>query len=249
MISDLLGCIPDVVIPGIEACLCRIDEVKCIPPSPRIIETLIEYSWNDPDAYRCILEQLHSKGYLWDEWACVAAAKVGDVEILKYLHENGCPWDHRVMMAASEKGHLECLRYLHENSCPTSGGIIRMAIEGSSRDPPRYLECVKYLHKAGYRWDEWCCITAARVRNVEILRYLHENECSLSYRVTTIAYEVRSIECLEYLYNAGCEWEDSVYEIMLANRTVYPFIDDREVKIVHTTPSNMKQSQYTCLIL
>ena len=81
----------------------------------------------------------------------------------------------------------------------SSSTIMRIAIDIS-------LDAVKMLHHQGWKWDEYCCQSAA-VADVNILRYLHEHGCSWDYFTPVAAitaYRGLNMESLRYAMENGC---------------------------------------------
>jgi hypothetical protein len=71
-----------------------------------------------------------------------------------------------------------------------------------------HLECLKYLHENGCKWDEFTCAYAAKNGHLECLRYAHENGCKWNRMTCRDAAENGHLECLRYAHENGCEWDE-----------------------------------------
>jgi choline dehydrogenase-like flavoprotein len=68
------------------------------------------------------------------------------------------------------------------------------------------LECLKYAHENGCEWDDDTCTYAARNGHLECLKYAHENGCKWNTDTCAYAAENGNLECLKYAHENGCEW-------------------------------------------
>lgn len=114
------------------------------------------------------LQILHEHRYPWDAFACIAAARSGNLECLRYAHQmgcsepgnvsnvvvnvgcfphmythHGCSWTREVCTEAAKHGHLECLIYAHEHGCAWNWEATWYA---KARG---HTHCVKYLKANG----------------------------------------------------------------------------------------------------
>jgi len=71
----------------------------------------------------------------------------------------------------------------------------------------KYLECLKYAIKNGYKWDEKIYSDTALNGHLECLKYAHENGCEW-YSDTCDAALNGHLECLKYAHKNGCSWDE-----------------------------------------
>ena len=69
------------------------------------------------------------------------------------------------------------------------------------------LECLKYAHEHGCRWDSWTCGFNAEAGSLECLEYAHTHGCPWDEATCTKAAISGSLECLEYAHTHGCPWD------------------------------------------
>jgi hypothetical protein len=72
-----------------------------------------------------MLKWLRADGYLWDELTCEYAARGGQLETLRWLRANGCRWDKWTCARAAKGGQVEMLKWLRANGCPWDARVCR----------------------------------------------------------------------------------------------------------------------------
>jgi hypothetical protein len=80
----------------------------------------------------------------------------------------------------------------------------------------KQLDCLKYLHENGCKWDDTCWY-ASFEGNLECLKYAHENGCKLDEVICITAAGTGNLECLKYAHENGCKWRGSVCHIAAVN--------------------------------
>ena len=75
-----------------------------------------------------------------------------------------------IMDSGCQVGSLEMIKYAHVNIDDNLCSINIPVKYG-------YLDCVKYLHENGYRWNKYSCKAASKNGHLEVIKYLHENRC------------------------------------------------------------------------
>ena len=69
-----------------------------------------------------------------------------------------------------------------------------------------HLECLRYAHEQGCRWDEWIAAYASGEGHLECLRYTHEQGCPWDEETCRWASMRGHLECLRYAHEHGCPW-------------------------------------------
>ena len=69
-----------------------------------------------------------------------------------------------------------------------------------------YLNCLKYLHENGCRWDSTTCSTAALNGHLDCLKYAHENGCSWDSDTCWSAAFKGHLDCLKYAIENDCPY-------------------------------------------
>ena len=67
-----------------------------------------------------------------------------------------------------------------------------------------HLDCLKYAHEKGCRWDEKTCENAALNGHLECLQYAHDNGCPWDEKPCTYAELFGHKKCLGYVHENGC---------------------------------------------
>lgn len=62
-----------------------------------------------------------------------------------------------------------------------------------------HLECLKFAHEHGYKWDEWTCYYAAYNGHIECLKYAHINGCEWNKIICMNASRNIHVECFDYI--------------------------------------------------
>ena len=101
-----------------------------------------------------------------------------------------------------EKNDLVRLKNFCENEKFLFKGLCNLAAKKG------HIDCLKYLHKNGYPWNNWTCNYAAMNGNIECLKYAHENRCSWDEDTCFYAAENGHLECLKYAHENGCPWDE-----------------------------------------
>ena len=70
-----------------------------------------------------------------------------------------------------------------------NGSICDIAVKNG------YLECLRYAHKNGCKWNIYTCIIAAENGQLECLKYLHENGCEWNSDTCSYAAINGHLEC------------------------------------------------------
>jgi hypothetical protein len=69
-----------------------------------------------------------------------------------------------------------------------------------------HLDCLKYLHKNGYPWNNDTCNEAAANGHLDCLKYAHKHGCEWYYDTTYEAVANGHLDCLKYAHENGCRW-------------------------------------------
>jgi hypothetical protein len=86
--------------------------------------------------------------------------------------------------------------------------IERELLERSSNNPIHsHLECLKYAHENGCKWNEGACISAANNRSDAKQACLALCERELLERSSNNPIHSH-LECLKYAHENGCKWND-----------------------------------------
>lgn len=87
---------------------------------------------------------LRENGCPWDEEACAAAARAGNLPVLKWMRSQGCPWDTRVFSFAAQEGNVHILEWAFQNGCPfTRDAILDATSNGQKSAILWFLEKIK----------------------------------------------------------------------------------------------------------
>jgi hypothetical protein len=142
---------------------------------------------------------------------CEISARYGYLNCLVYAHQNGYPLTIVTYMSAVDHGHLECLQYLHENDGIDQSS--KLVINTSLGSPD--IDCIKYLHEQGYRFDQYICSSVACNGDLDCLVYLHQAGYEMDVHTCNLAAEKsinkytknpRHLECLNYAYRHVPLW-------------------------------------------
>lgn len=127
------------------------------------------------------LQYMHSIGCTIVARHLIYAAERSTV-CLKYLYENVARVTGvEIITAAVRRSNIESLKYLDWYLDPRRDGytlhtsIIKTAAEG--QDDSASLVCIKYLHEAGYGWDNGATTVAVSRGNYLCYRYMVDNGC------------------------------------------------------------------------
>ena len=87
-----------------------------------------------------------------------------------------------------------------------------------------HLDCLRYAHERGCRWDAETCEFAAEKGHLECLKYAHENGCP--WNADTCEYAARNghLEILKYACERGCPGSARYAEAL--NEVVIPDVDE-----------------------
>uniref|UniRef100_A0A6C0AG92 Ankyrin repeat protein n=1 Tax=viral metagenome TaxID=1070528 RepID=A0A6C0AG92_9ZZZZ len=187
-----------------------------------------------------ILKFLHEKGCLWNKECIISAYEQGHLEILKYLYENECPSVECLLNLNTYEPNLKILKYLHEEKgCFLRQSCFRNYLKYKKWDCIKYIECkiglpnpdsmgmpslfgylkiIKYFHKKGSFFDEYCLMGAISLRRFKTVKYLIENKCPGILESIQISAECGGIDILKYHHkeilkiNKNFKWSKSVFE-------------------------------------
>lgn len=202
------------------------------------------------------LKYAHENGCPWTDETMYEAASEGHLESLKYLCENGCPCDESIMSCATS--NLECVKYLISQGHVVTTEVFEEAALAGNFDTMVWIdenypglcrgyvtcddavvdhdniECLIWMHKNGYSWNEETIdyalvhdsikclkyliengcpvgpdimIDAAKHYNVSAMEYLRSRNYSWSENTTRKAAEYASLDCLKYAVENGCPWD------------------------------------------
>ncbi|AGO84450.1 Ankyrin repeat domain containing protein [Pandoravirus salinus] len=70
-----------------------------------------------------------------------------------------------------------------------------------------HLDCLRYAHENGCRWDDVICTEAAAGGHVDALRYAHENGCPWDENTCANAAKEGHVDCLRYAHEHECPWD------------------------------------------
>ena len=132
----------------------------------------------------------------------ILAIKYDFIDALTYTNKRRFVWNKKTSRFAFECNNLKILSYLLENNCPVYTNIYNYIKINTS------VECIKYLHDKGFKWDKNHCQIAAENGNLEVLSYLHENKCPWDKEACSLASRMGHLECLKYLHENGCPWNE-----------------------------------------
>ena len=120
----------------------------------------------------------------------------------KYIIKNNYSWDASLTKLIVSVGNLNALKIYRKYKCPWIGEQIcsESAFNG-------HLDCLKYAHENGCKWDENTCINAAKNGHLECLKYAHENGCLWNEGICYYAANYGHLECLKYAHENGCPWD------------------------------------------
>ena len=68
------------------------------------------------------------------------------------------------------------------------------------------IECLKYAHENGCRWNKQTCSYAAEYGHLGCLKYAHEHGCPWDEWTCRLAAMNGHLECIHYAWKNGCEW-------------------------------------------
>jgi hypothetical protein len=141
-------------------------------------------------------------------------------EDLEYDVNKGYGWNCYTSILAAKSGNLDCLRYLHENGCKIKdymsygGNVCNGAAEGGN------LECLKYLVNNGCMWSVYTCEIIAKFGNLEMLQYAHENGCYWDIDTCNMAMKYNNLDCLLYAYNNRCPGFERYQDYLRKNNMI-----------------------------
>lgn len=163
-----------------------------------------------------MLTYLYSNGFKWCSYTCSCAVKSGSLDCLQYAYTHGCDCDNDAYQVAIRFERLNCLQYLQENTLPyvQEDDAELLSTYAAQRGN---LQCLTYLHKCGYIWNENTCKVAARNGHLQCLRYLHENGCPWNEETCAYAAEGGHLECLKYVVKNHCPFTYLAYILAKIN--------------------------------
>lgn len=148
------------------------------------------------------LEYAHNNGCYWDEEAYINFMKLHcnsrlTISYIEYLRSYKCPWNEKVFKYAVESGYTICIDYLLKNGCPHDKNISNYYIKS--------VDCLEYLHKNNFKWDETTCSNFTKFGAYDCLVYANKNGCPWDKRTCELADETG----VKKVYNVvDCKWED-----------------------------------------
>jgi hypothetical protein len=144
-----------------------------------------------------------AKGY-----ACTAAARVGDFDLLKWLRGKGCPWSVTTMVHAVQWKDSAMAEWALEEGCPLASSKVSRACAAASN-----LDMLKQLHARGCPLqDEWTVAAAAKAGNLEILQWLREKRIvwDLKASACEAAAQGGHLNILQWLRSRYWSWNKGV---------------------------------------
>ena len=144
--------------------------------------------------------------------ACCSAAENGHIECVKWTCENTNissymhDYNDSPFRFAARAGQLKCLEFLYEYHIKKFNRSTLDKINSwvsKSAAENGHINCLRYLEKSGYRFDERICEHAAQNKNTDCLEYLYKLGYSLSVLTCQNALDYGSINCLRYAYENG----------------------------------------------
>jgi hypothetical protein len=169
------------------------------------------------------------------EWSIQVSEKsvIGGIDCLKFIYKNKYPWNKFTSIAAIKHNKLDCLESAYNNGCSMDETCDYAAMYGR-------LECLKFLHKHGCKWNdqtskiavmngnldclkylcengcpltEYACFFAAKIDRLDILKYVHKNGCKLTEKALLQAAKSGSLDCIKYMHDNGIPLLYQMYEI------------------------------------
>jgi hypothetical protein len=145
---------------------------------------------------------------------CMEFAKRGQLNYLKYVHKKGCKITNYSLIEAIKNKHFECVKYICENQRCDENIAIKLVGEDSYvifvvAAICGNLECLKYFHEIGFKFDFSACASAAKKGHIECLKYLIDNGCPYEQSdcPNILEYAIEgNVECIKYLHEKGCTW-------------------------------------------
>ncbi len=121
------------------------------------------------------------------------------VPLIEWAVSCGCKYDNFSFWKPAKDGNLSVIQLLHKKKgCPVFCEFsYTLAAEGG------HLECLKYMHENGCKWDNWSVMSstrAARNGHLKCLQYMHENGCYMDSRTCSVAAYYGHLDILEWAY-------------------------------------------------
>ncbi|ATZ80167.1 ankyrin repeat domain-containing protein [Bodo saltans virus] len=127
-------------------------------------------------------------------------AKKCNLEYLKIIHEKNENYKKNYEISANVTYHVR--EKLRDHLIDERRFSAEIAKNG-------HIDCLKFLHKNEYQWDEDTCSFAAENGHLECLKYAHENGCPWDKNTFSYAAKNGHLDCLKYLHENGCPWDSS----------------------------------------
>lgn len=158
----------------------------------------------------------------WDARTTSAALRNRYLHVLRYAVTNGCPCDADLTVQAARTGDLPCLKFAVEKGRVAEElEILATAAAAGSGD----LNCVMYLHKLKYEWNESAVDSAAREGHFSVLEYITRRGCPCSADAMVLAAAAGSLPCLQLLHEKQKEKEkkeEKVSSVPTADGALFP---------------------------
>lgn len=138
---------------------------------------------------------LLDKKMLLDKSSAVQAAKNDKLECLKFISKiNPNLLGKDSLIRAANYGNLECLEYIFQ----TRGYDVLNAIATKMAAKHGHLNCLKFLHKFGCPWNQYCSSSAAENGHLECLQYAVANNCPVNSYICLLSAKNGHIECFDF---------------------------------------------------
>lgn len=148
-----------------------------------------------------LLKAAYKSGHsIMDAYACVGAARGGQLDCLKYLRLEGCPWNYITCHEAAYGSHFEVLKWAIRNGCPSNNGT--MVYAAGSKN----LEMVKWLHENGHIISACVCTASVYAGATDIIEWARSKGKTWT-KTFSDAIDASNLSVLKHLHEIGAPWE------------------------------------------
>lgn len=172
-----------------------------------------------------MLKFLHENDCLFTPNAPIAAARVGNIDMLQYCLDHGVKrtgyfkkFDYLLCTEAAGSGHLQMLQYLHEHGFQLTDSVTQTAALQNQVETLKYAldhgctfstglsSCdfgvLQVLQQRGLDWKPYACSFAAQKGNLQALKWAHENGAPWDMAVMHAIWNGH-VDCLKYIVAEG----------------------------------------------
>jgi hypothetical protein len=155
-----------------------------------------------------VIKGYSTKDHIYNDFEVIfrAAIRCAHVTCLEYLFGFKKAVSGGMLDEAVSTGHLDCIKVLFKvsKSIFINNGY-SICMETAAKG---YLDCLKFLHSNGCKWDSSTCNAAASNGHLACLEYACNEGCPRDDNTCTAAARGGHIECLKFLKDKSCFWNE-----------------------------------------